>query len=76
MKIWFNSNNSKVHNLEIFKAFKERILHMNFLSHITSHINHYKILEWKSILISMFYDVPIKQPFHIFGLQKFITISE
>jgi flagellar assembly factor FliW len=37
MKIWSNSNHSKVQNYELAKVNKERALNMNLSFHITTH---------------------------------------
>jgi hypothetical protein len=39
-------------------------------------LNHFKKIELQKILISPFWDVPMKQPINIFGLLKSIIVSK
>jgi hypothetical protein len=38
MKIWFNSNHSKIINYQLIKVLKEKVLDMNLSSQIRTHI--------------------------------------
>jgi hypothetical protein len=38
MKIWFNSNHSKIINYQLIKVLKEKVLDVNLSSHIITHI--------------------------------------
>jgi hypothetical protein len=38
MKIWFNSNHSKIVNYQLIKVLKEKVLDVNLSSQIITHI--------------------------------------